>query len=114
MKKIQLSAKFSVHSGKESDFKALIPQCIARVKANETGAELYEWYLNSEGTICHVLETYTDSNAVLAHIANVGDLLGKIFEISDFQGDMYGDLSEELQAAISTLPITSYSLYQAL
>ncbi|WP_296705206.1 antibiotic biosynthesis monooxygenase [Algoriphagus sp.] len=114
MKKIHLIAKFQIHPGKESEFKDLIPQCIARVKANETGAERYEWYLNSEGTVCHVLETYKNSESVLAHIANVGDLLGKIFEISDFGGDMYGNLSEELKAAIAPLPITSNSLYLAL
>jgi len=114
MKKIQLSATFKIHQGKEAAFKDLVPQCISRVKANETGAERYEWYFNSEGTVCHVLETYADSKAVLAHVANVGELLGKAFAISDFEGDMYGTLSEELKEAISTLPITCYSLYQAL
>ncbi|MEN2283093.1 antibiotic biosynthesis monooxygenase [Algoriphagus sp. SE2] len=114
MKNIHLIARFHIHPGKESEFKDLIPQCIARVKANETGAERYEWYLNEEGTVCHVLETYKNSDAVLAHITNVGELLGKIFQISDFSGDMYGNLSEELQAAIETLPITRNSLYQSM
>lgn len=114
MKKINFVAKFSVHPGKESEFKDLIPQLIAKVKANETGAERYEWYLDPEGKTCHVLETYSDSQSTLAHVANVGDLLEKMFAISDFEGDMYGNLSEELQAAIASLPITSYSLYQGL
>jgi len=35
----------------------------------------------------------------------------KPFAISDFEGIMYELLSEELKEAISTLPITVYSLY---
>lgn len=114
MKKVHLSAQFKIHSGKSQEFKDLIPQCISRVKDNEPGAERYEWYFNSEGTVCQVLETYSDSKAVLAHMGNLEDLLGKAISISDFSCDIYGNLSEELKSAISNFPFTTFTLYQSL
>lgn len=114
MKKIQFHAQFKIHPGKEDEFKDLIPQCIEQVKANETGAEQYEWYFNSTGKVCHVLETYTNSKALLAHVANINKLLEKAFSMADFEGNIYGNLSSELQEMISKLPITNYSLYQSL
>ncbi|MBN3582151.1 antibiotic biosynthesis monooxygenase [Algoriphagus aestuarii] len=114
MNKIHLIAKFEIHPGKEEEFKNLIPQCIEKVKANETGAERYEWYFNSEGTVCNVLETYSDSNAVLAHMGNVGGLLGELTSISDFSGEIYGSLSDELKAAIAPLPAKKYVFYKSL
>lgn len=114
MKKITLCAKFHIHDGKEAEFKETIPQLIAKVKANEPGAEAYNWYFNSEGNICHVVETYSDSDAVMAHMGNVGELLGKLMAISDLSGDIYGSLSEELQAAMGTLPVNQFNFYQGL
>ncbi|MBB6328212.1 quinol monooxygenase YgiN [Algoriphagus iocasae] len=114
MKKIHLIAKFEIHPGKEEEFKSLIPKCIEKVKANETGAERYEWYLNSEGTVCQVLETYSNSDAVLAHMGNVGELLGQLTAISDFTGDIYGNLSEELKVAIAPLPAKKYILHSSI
>ncbi|MCS5489285.1 putative quinol monooxygenase [Algoriphagus limi] len=114
MKKITLCAKFHIHAGKESVFKKIIPQLIDKVKANEPGAETYNWYFNSDGTKCHVVETYSDSDAVMAHMGNAGELLGKLMAISDLSGDIYGNLSEELKAAMGTLPVNHFSFYQGL
>lgn len=114
MKKIQFHAKFKIHPGKEDEFKDLIPQCIEQVKSNETGVEKYEWYFNSTGTVCHVLETYTNSKALLAHVANLSKLLEKAFSIADFEGNIYGNLSSELEEMIKKLPITHFCFYQCL
>ena len=114
MNKIHLIAKFEIHPGKKEVFKALIPQCIEKVKANEPGAEKYEWYLNPEETVCMVLETYSDSNAVLAHMGNVGGLLGELTGISDFSGELFGNPSDELKAAIAPLQAKTYVLHKSL
>lgn len=114
MKKIQFYAQFKIHEGKEDEFKDLVPRFIEQVKANETGVEKYEFYFNSSGTVCHVLETYSNSAALLAHVANLSKLLEKAFSIADFEGNIYGNLSTELQEMIRKLPITNYCFYQSL
>jgi len=61
-----------------------------------------------------VHETYADSNAVLAHMGNVGELLGQLLGMSDFELEIYGNPSIELQQAGAALNPKVYSFYQGL
>ncbi|TDQ18881.1 antibiotic biosynthesis monooxygenase [Algoriphagus boseongensis] len=112
MKKIHLTARFHIHPGKEAEFKGLIPTCVAKVKAEEPGVERYQWFLNPEGTICHVLETYSDSEAVLNHMINMGELLGRLMGMSTLEGELYWDLSDQLKDAASGLPLKTFSFLE--
>ena len=114
MKKIQITAKFKIHDGKVEEFKKIAARCVPVVKANETGALQYDWFLNAGETECVVSEIYVDSNAVLAHLANVGGLLGQLFSLSDFEAEIYGKMSEDLKNAVSDLNVKVYSFYQGL
>ena len=111
MKKITLIAKFQIHSGKEAEFKGTIPYLIELVKAKEPGAERYEWYFDASGSTCHIIETYSDSNAVMAHMVNCGEMLGKLMSIADLSGDIYGPLSDEVKAAMGALPVKQFSFH---
>jgi quinol monooxygenase YgiN len=114
MQNIHLTAKFKIHEGKIAEFKKIADQCVPVVKANETGALQYDWYFNPGETECVVRETYTDSNAVLAHIVNIGAMLGQLLDMSDFDLEVYGKMSEELKNALSDLNVKVYSFYQGL
>jgi quinol monooxygenase YgiN len=114
MKRIQITAKFNIHEGKVEDFKKIAAQCVPTVKANETGALQYDWFFNAAETECVVRETYVDSNAVLAHLGNVGELLGQLLSMSDFEGEIYGNMSEELKHALAGMNIKVYSFYLGL
>ena len=56
----------------------------------------YEWFLSPDKTECVVLERYEDSNALLEHIAHVGEALGALIAVSDPEIESFGDHSEEL------------------
>jgi quinol monooxygenase YgiN len=114
MKKIQITAKFKIHSDKVESFKKIAAECVARVKRNEKDALQYDWFINPEQTEIVVRETYTDSNAVLAHMGNIGALLGQLLAMSDFELEVYGNLSEELKNAAAGLNPKVYSFYQGL
>ncbi|HSO85028.1 MAG TPA: antibiotic biosynthesis monooxygenase [Draconibacterium sp.] len=114
MQNIQITAKFKIHSGKVEEFKKIAAQCVPAVKANETGALQYDWFFNPGETECVVRETYSDSNAVLAHMGNIGTLLGQLLAMSDFDLEVYGNLSEELKNAAAGLNPKVYSFYQGL
>jgi len=100
MKQIKLNALFKIKEGKLEEFKKLILQFIAIVKEKDPGTITYDWYLNEEKMECTVLETYEGSNAVLAHAANVGELLMKSLEITEPTLEVYGNPSEELSKAL--------------
>ena len=114
MKNIQLTAKFKIHTGKLKEFKKIAADCITAVKKNETGALQYDWFFSPNESECLVRETYVDSNAVLAHMGNVGELLGQLLGLADFELEIYGNMSEELQNAAAGLNPKVYSFYKGL
>jgi len=69
-----LSATLKIHQGKEAHLKEpWFPNVFPSGKSHETVQRAIRMGIfNSEGNCCHVLETYADSKAVLAHVANVG------------------------------------------
>ncbi|MCY7351840.1 MAG: hypothetical protein LH606_14440, partial [Cytophagaceae bacterium] len=63
---------------------------------------------------CVLRETYPDSNALLAHLGNIGELFGKLVALGDFSAEVYGQPSEELLQATSGLNIKVYTFYQGI
>jgi quinol monooxygenase YgiN len=114
MKNIQLTAKFKIHTGKLEEFKRIAADCVTAVKKNEKGALQYDWFFSPDESKCIVRETYVDSNAVLAHMGNVGELLGQLLGLADFKLEIYGKMSEELQNAAAGLNPKVYSFYMGL
>jgi quinol monooxygenase YgiN len=116
MKKIQLTARFKIHTGKLEEAKKIASECIALVKENEAGkgALQYDWFFSLDETECVVRETYVDSNSVLVHMGNVGEPLGRMIGISDFSLEVYGNPSEELQKAAGALGPKVYTFHQGL
>lgn len=114
MNKIHLIAIFRIHPGKLEAFKELVDQCVAAVKKNEPNALQYDWFYTADQTECRVLETYADSDAVFAHMANVGPYLGQLLAMTDFSGEVYGNPPEALKKAFEAFNVTYYSYGQGL
>ena len=114
MTKLHIIARYQIHPGQLEEFKKVAKECLAVVKAKDTDTLQYDSYFNADQTICVAMETYPDSSAVLVHLGNLGDLLGKLLAISDFSAEIYGNPSEDLQQAITGLDVTSYTYFQGL
>ena len=70
---------FEVNDGQLDAFKALGPQFVARTRS-EPGCVHYAFSFN--GNVAHCREGYDNAGAVLAHLENVGALLGEALKIS--------------------------------
>ncbi|NNJ89497.1 MAG: hypothetical protein HKP53_08845 [Eudoraea sp.] len=114
MNNLQLTARFVIHEGKLDKFKELARACMHSTQEKDPGTLQYDWYFNSDETECRVRETYTDSDAVLAHIGNLGSLLGELLLITDFYPELYGAPSEALIKATAALKPKIYSHFQSL
>lgn len=116
MKEIQITAKFKIHKGKLEEFKKIAADCVVAVAKNEKGkgAIQYDWFFSPDETECVVRETYVDSDAVMAHMGNVGEMLGQLLAMSGFELEVYGNPSEELQKAAAALNPKVYSFYQGI
>jgi quinol monooxygenase YgiN len=91
---IQVSVKFPhVSSANLADFKQVAARAM-EIAEGEPGVLQYDWYLDDTETVCLVHETYRDSEALLAHIANVGDVLTILSELGGgCELEMFGDPS---------------------
>jgi len=114
MSNLNVTATFKIYDTNVNEFKELAAQCLIAVKANEPGNLQYDWYFNADHTVCVVNETYTDTDAVFAHVGNVGELLGKLGQISDLCVEVFGDPSQELRKVIYDMNGKLYSFYQGL
>lgn len=104
MEKIHIIARFKINSGKLTEFNKVKEECIALTK-NETGALVYDWFLDEVNLLCTVIETYQDSDAVMTHAGNVNPSLSKLIEISDFSAEVFGNASTELKNTFGEMGI---------
>jgi quinol monooxygenase YgiN len=95
-------AGFKIHEGKLEEFKRLSAQCMEIVRTKDTGTLQYDIYFNDDQSECVVLERYRDSEALIEHVANLGDLMEAILAtVSVRHGELLGEPSAELRAKLA-------------
>ena len=113
--KLEISAFFKIPKGKLEEFKRLATESIRLSKEKDTGTLKYDFYISSDETECEMREEYESSEAVLEHMANLGEHQQEVF--SDFPLDhvnVYGNPSPELLEAAKVFDIRVYSFSQGL
>ena len=111
---IDVIARCSIHEGKLNSFREVAARCLSNVRAKEKGAMRYDWYLNTEQKECVVIERYRDSEAVLEHIANLGENLEALTACCDLWIELYGNPSKELAETAAAMPVPVLSLMQGI
>jgi quinol monooxygenase YgiN len=109
---IHFRAEFTIQEGKIDEFKKLVQDMSRIVEANEPDTINYQFYLNRAGTMCIVNETYSNSEAALAHNSSVASqtILPKVFSVAKISRfDVYGNASEELQKVLTGIRAQSYN-----
>jgi quinol monooxygenase YgiN len=94
MNRIQVNATFAnVSSSNLAEFKKVAADALEIVKG-EPGVLQYDWFFDDTQTVCVVRETYQDSEALLAHITTMGDVLNTLSELGGgCELEMFGDPS---------------------
>jgi quinol monooxygenase YgiN len=88
---------FAIGEGKIDEFQAIARDMVAGTQS-EPGALGYEFYLDTDGRQCRLIEVYSDSDAALTHCKGpvVQQLVPKLLGVSSLIGfRVYGDLSDE-------------------
>lgn len=114
MKNIHVTARFKIQENKLPAFKKLVGECIRSTQEKDTGTLQYDWFINEPLMECVVHEKYADSDAVLEHVGNLGELLGRLLEITDMDLELYGDPSQKLRDATAGFDAKIYSFVQGL
>jgi quinol monooxygenase YgiN len=101
---IRAIAEVSIPEGKINEFRKLAAEIIARVEANEPNTLRYEWFLSNDKSKCFVVQIYKDSEAVIDHLGNFGDLNGPFHEVAPLTGLMiFGSPSDELRQTLEPI-----------
>jgi quinol monooxygenase YgiN len=108
-------AEFIIEQGKIEEYKKLIQDMSRVVEANEPETIGYRFYLDShDETKCIVYETYSNSEAVFAHMNGIASqtILPNIFNVSKVtKFEVYGNPSEELQKVLISFSPQTYNLF---
>jgi quinol monooxygenase YgiN len=107
--KIYTVARFRPHPGKLEEFKRLACEAIAIVREKEPDTLIYEWWFNADETECVAIDCYSNFDAILAHVRNVGPTMRQILRIADRSTEIYGaDPMSRLAAHHSTARSNEY------
>lgn len=94
--------ELTINEGQLDAFKKQAEGYIASVQAKEPETLTYQWYIAEDGTRCILHERFTSSEALLAHLANVGPSLPELFAIAPItRFEVLGSASDEVRAALA-------------
>ncbi len=95
-------ARFKFLEGKREEYLRLSEQANAIVAAKDPGTLQYDLYLNDDETECMIVERYRDSEAAMAHAANLGHLFADVLATVEIvHGELLGEPSDELRANLA-------------
>ena len=101
-------ARFKFREGKREEYLRLSDQARDIVRAKDSGTLAYDLYLNGDQSECMFIERYRDSEAAMAHAANLGHLFDAVLStVTVVHGELLGEPSPELRANLagSAVPV---------
>jgi quinol monooxygenase YgiN len=111
---LQGIARFKFHDGMLEEFKRLSVQCMEIVRAKDTGTLQYEIYFSDDQSECIVLERYRDSEALIEHAANLGELGQEILAMGLVSSELLGEPSAELAAKLADSPVRRFTPFLSM
>lgn len=75
---VSWNLQLAVREGRIDDARALMEEMVDSTR-REPGTLQYEWFLDPDGNVCHIVERYADSEAALAHLGNFGENFAERF-----------------------------------
>jgi quinol monooxygenase YgiN len=100
---VHINVSLTIHEGKLNEFQAIAREMV-KATQQEPGTRRYEWYLSSDGTSCQLIETYLDSDALLAHFNGwaVKEGVPKMLKTADVNGfEVYGNPGPQAREILS-------------
>ena len=107
--------ELAVKDGKLETFRALMEEMVAGARS-QPGTLQYEWYISPDGGAIHVVETYADSAAVVAHHVSEGFALqnwaGRFMDCVEVtRVTAYGDPNAAAREILDRLGATYHSAW---
>ena len=115
MSELQGIGRFKFHEvDKLEEFKRLSAQAMEIVRAKDTGTLQYEIYFSDDQSECIVLERYRDSDALIEHAANLGELGAAIPAAGLISSELLGEPGAELRAKLTNSPVRLFTPFLSM
>ena len=115
MSELQGIGRFKFHEvDKLEEFKRLSAQAMEMVRAKDTGTLQYEIYFSDDQSEAIVLERYRDSEALIEHLAHLGDLMEAILATGSVSGELLGEPSAEMRANLADSPVRVFTPFLSM
>jgi hypothetical protein len=89
-------------------------QAMEIVRTKDTGTLQYDTYFNDDQSEAIVLERYRDSEALIEHTAQPGNLSAAILATGSVTGELLGEPSAELRANLADSVVRLFTPYLSL
>ena len=107
--------QLSISDGKLEDFKSIVNTMVEITELNEPSTLVYEYHINEDETECHLLETFKDSDAFMAHLGNVSHMFDTLFTFATMtRAKIFGSPSEELQKSLDPLGVEYFGHFNGV
>ena len=108
-------ARFKIHKGKLKEYKRLSAQAMKIMRAKDTGTLQFDIFINDDQSEAFVIERYRDSEALIEHLANLGDLAAEILAtVSVSGGEVLGKPSAKLRANLADSPVRVFTPFLSM
>ena len=114
MRELQGIARFEFHDGRLEEFKRLAAQGMEIVRSKDTGTLQFEISFDDDQSQAIVLERYRDSEALIEHAQNFGDLGQALLRTGWVAGELVGEPSGELKAMMASSGIRFFTPFLSL
>lgn len=111
---LQTFARLKINEGMLDEYKRLSALCMESVRTKDTGTLQYETYFSPDNTECLVFERYRDSEALIEHFKNLGDLYDQVLATCSGAGEVCGNASPELVELLKGSPVAVYKPFLSL
>lgn len=100
---VHLVLEVAINQGELDNFKALMNEMVEFTQANEPNTTNYECFISDDDQTCHMYERYTDSAAVLTHLASFGANFAErlLAAVAPTRLVVYGNPSAEVREALA-------------
>ena len=114
MSALQGIARCKFHGGQLEEFKRLAAQAMEIVRNLDTGTLQFEVSFNDDQSECIIFERYRDSDALIEHAQNFGDLGEALVRTGWVAGELVGEPSAELKATMASSGIRVFTPFLSL
>src|SRR5687767_2340953 len=110
---VQYTGELTIKDGKIDEFRRIIHSFIEAVQNKEPDMNAYQVYLNAEENKAYIVEWFKNSDAVLAHLANVGPMLPELLAIAPITRlEVFGNLTKQAEDAVRSIGGTIFKYHE--